>query len=128
MMICATATKGASSWMYSPASAPNDAISISTLYIGLRWPMTSADARIAIPERPQKISVSGITGTAFQQLDRPLRCRGRHIRGRRDVVTHSASVDPARKIKHQRGGDDEADHGGREEPLPAELDQLVVAI
>ena len=47
MMICATATNGASSWMYSPDSAPNDAMSSITLYIGLRWPMTSADAPIA---------------------------------------------------------------------------------
>ncbi len=51
MMICATATNGASSWMYSPASAPNEAMSSMTLYIGLRCPTTSADATMASPER-----------------------------------------------------------------------------
>src|SRR5688572_31599021 len=118
----------ASSSMYRQARAQNDAISISTLYLGLRCPMTSADARIAKPDRPQKISVSGITGTHFGVANRPLRCRGRQTGRRRDVVIHTASVDPARKIQHQRGGHHEVDHGSRKEPFPAELHQLVVAV
>ena len=46
-MICVTATNGASSSMYSPASAPNDTISSITLYIGLRCPITSSEATTA---------------------------------------------------------------------------------
>src|SRR6185436_15079359 len=60
MMICATATNGASSWRYSPASAANAAIRNSTLYIGLRWPMTIAEANTASPASAQNVTTSVI--------------------------------------------------------------------
>ena len=46
-MIWVTAAKGASSSMYRPASAPNDAISSITLYTGFRCPTTRSDVTIA---------------------------------------------------------------------------------
>ena len=48
MMICVTAVNGASSRMYSPASAPNDAISRMMLCIGLPWPITPSEASTAM--------------------------------------------------------------------------------
>src|SRR6059036_1645157 len=46
-MIWMTATNGASSSTYRPDSAPNEAISSSTLYTGFRWAITRMEATIA---------------------------------------------------------------------------------
>src|SRR5262245_14741880 len=64
----------------------------STLYIGFRCPITSADAPMARAENAQNTSVSVM------------------------------------EVQHRRSRDDQVDHRRREQPLPSELHQLVVAV
>src|SRR5687767_4514000 len=82
--------------MYRPDSAPNDAISSSTLYIGLRWPITSTEA---------------VTATSAR------------IQNRKASISLPAVHPDCQVRRHQQ-----VHHRERQQELPAELHQLVIAV
>src|SRR4051812_15169051 len=76
-------------------------MSSRTLYIGWRWPTTSTEAPTATVAISQNRTVS--------------------------IVSQSLRTLRAEAHEHVRR-DEQVDHRGRQQPLPAELHQLVVAV